>query len=99
MWWQRTLNQFQVKDRETAGLGSETFSFPFLYLCTDKHKEKRVSVSKPEVAEKKNQACLATLGAAVWLQEGEMRVERSLLEIDSTEFVEISSSIALLEDV
>lgn len=96
MWWQRTLNQLQVKDGETAGLDPETFSFLSLYLCTHKHKERRTSVSKPEGAEKKNQACLS---AAVWLQEGETSVERSLLEIGSTGFPEISSSIALLEDV
>lgn len=69
-------------------------------MYTQTHRKRENICVKAWRAEKKKQASLATLSAAMTTRRGDKGdMEVNLLEIGSTGFVEIASSIALLEDV
>lgn len=91
---QRGLHHFQVKEGKATGFHPEIFPIQFSYVHT--YGRGRISASRPEGADKKKKTILATKSMTK-IRGERSGMEMNLLKIGSGGFVEILSSVALLE--
>lgn len=87
-------SSFPGQGRKATGLHPETFPIQFSYVHM--HGRGRIFVSRPEGTDKKKKTILATKSTTK-IRGERSAMEMNLLKIGSGAFVEILSSVALLE--